>query len=120
MHDRRVTRDVESLREPSVTVNGAVTDPQFISALFLLQGVWGLFLIVLAWSVRRVLTEIKDNTDATVQVGKSVHDLNLLLAGNYITKPEYDRLEARLRGAEERIAVTEALVRIKSRGSHGD
>lgn len=85
--------------------------------LFALQGLWGLFLIVLTWSMRRVLTDIKENTKATGDVANSVNQINLLLTGNYITKSEFDRLEARLRDAEQK--ATRLETRMETVRSHG-
>lgn len=68
--------------------------------LFALQGAWGLFLIVLAFALRRVLRDISENTRATTEVASQLHNMNILLAGNYVLKSEYDRLEVRIRASE--------------------
>lgn len=66
-------------------------------SLFALQGLWALFLIVLTWSMRRVLTDIKENTKATNSVAESVNGINVLLAGNFVRIPEMTRMDERLR-----------------------
>lgn len=73
---------------------------EILIALFLLQGLWGLFLIILTWAMRRVLRDIEENTRETGKLTESVGGLQTLLAGNYVTKPEYDRLELRIRETE--------------------
>lgn len=74
-----------------------------VVALLLLQGVWGLFLIVLTWAMRRVLKDIEANTEATIKVAESVTAITVLLSGNYVTKPEFDRMETRVREAETKL-----------------
>ena len=69
--------------------------------LLALQGLWFLFLIILTWAMRRILKDIEENTKATTRVAESVQSINLLLSGNYVTKPEFDRLENRMREAEK-------------------
>lgn len=62
--------------------------------LFVLQGVWGLFLIILTWAMRRVLHDIEENTKATSRVAESVAGINVLLAGNFVTRTDHDRVLA--------------------------
>jgi hypothetical protein len=81
----------------------ALQSPEVVAILFLLQGVWGLFLVILTWAMRRVLTDIEENTRATNKVSESVNAINVLLSGNYVTKGEYDRLEARTRDLEQKV-----------------
>lgn len=76
-------------------------------ALFLLQGLWGFFLIVLTWSMRRVLSDIEENTRATTKLGESVAAINLLLAGNFVQKSDLATLTERLRQIEHDLTVME-------------
>lgn len=76
-----------------------------ILLLLVLQGVWALFLIVLTWSIRRVLKDIEDNTKATNKVAESVSGISLLLAGNFVTKPDLTRLEDRFRIIENDVVI---------------
>lgn len=69
-------------------------------ALFALQGLWGVFLLLLTFSMRRILDDIKENTTATKKVADGIAGINVLLAGHYVTKAELDRLEAELHKAQ--------------------
>ncbi len=54
--------------------------------------------------MRRVLKDIEENTRATSSVAQSVNSINILLSGNYITRSDYERIEARMR-ENERLSV---------------
>jgi hypothetical protein len=96
-----------------------------VTLLFLLQGVWGLFLLVLAWSLRRVLKDIEENTKETKKVSEAVNALNILLAGNYVGRGEMNQLYDRMREQEGKVIEMKArddLVRelMKARERFGD
>lgn len=73
--------------------------------LFILQGFWGLFLMLLTWAMRRVLQDIEKNTKATAEVATSIQRLDVMLAGNYVTRNEMDRLYMRM-GEMQEVIVT--------------
>lgn len=79
------------------------SDPQLTILLFILQGVWGLFLLILTFAMRRVLRDIEENTTATTGVAKQLNQMNILLTGNYVLTTEHKNLEERVRAAESRI-----------------
>ena len=74
-----------------------------VVVLFALQGLWGLFLVVLTWSMRRVLGDIEENTKETRKLSDSIASINLLVAGNFVTKPELKLIEERVRQVETTI-----------------
>jgi hypothetical protein len=84
----------------------AGNDPWLL--IFALQGVWGLFLLLLTWTMKRVLKDIEENTKATKEVATSVNGINVLLAGNFVTKPEIDRLAERVRQLESEVTTLKA------------
>ncbi len=89
-------------------------DPAIVTWMLLLQGFWGIFLVTLTWAMRRILKDIEENTKATTSVAKSVNDINILLSGNYITRSDFDRLEARIRDAEARVIELRTIVSLRT------
>lgn len=81
---------------------GQTQNGDYTLVLLSLQGLWFIFMVTLTWAIRRVLKDIEANTKATTRVADSVHSINVLLSGNYTTKSEFDRLEGRLREAENK------------------
>lgn len=79
------------------------TADDVVKLLLALQGLWGIFLIVITWAMKRVLKDIEENTTATQRLTDSVSGINTLLAGNFVTKPELLRMEERMRWAEQKI-----------------
>jgi hypothetical protein len=95
-------------------------DPVIIIVLFAMQCIWGLFLIVLTAAMRRILKDIEENTKATSGVAQSVNAINVLLSGSYVMRPDFDRLEKRLREGETKITELLTIVSMRRTGAIGD
>lgn len=63
-----------------------------VVVLFACQALWALFMVVFTWAIRRILRDIEENTKATGKVAESVAAINVLLAGNFMTRTDYERI----------------------------
>lgn len=68
-------------------------DLQF--TLVLLQAVWGLALTSLTLMGKALLTELRENTRATKDAVKSIHELETRVVGNFATKDAVISLEGK-------------------------
>ena len=80
------------------------TPDHLVLALYGLQALWVVFMIVLAWALRRVLRDIEQNTEATKKIAADVQGIGLLLAGQYVTRREHEILQGRVRDTELALA----------------
>lgn len=76
-------------------------DPPLMSAtvqavLIITNGVFALFLLVLAFAVRRLVKDLDDNTIATDRLANAIGELQTSMARFYVTKIDFDAQEVRI------------------------
>lgn len=65
-------------------------------ALITLQGLWGLFLTLLTFTAKRLVSDLEKNTIATEHVARSVNALNLDIVAKFVSKDEWNETRRQL------------------------
>lgn len=61
----------------------------------------GLFMMMMSFAVRRLVKDLDDNTIATDKLASTVGELHTSIAKFYVSKSDFDTLDARYRREQE-------------------
>lgn len=79
-----------------------------VLGILVLQGLFGVFIVVLGFSVRRVLRDIEDNTEKTEEVAEKFNRLNLSLTTNFVMKEDWVYIRQRVHDLADAITTMKA------------
>jgi len=72
-------------------------------ALIGLQVVWGLVLLLLNFSVKRLVRDLDENTAATSMMSSKLTDLNLSLVTNFVIKEDWTYIRERVHALGDQV-----------------
>lgn len=83
--------------------------------LLVLQALWGLFLMILGFSVRRLLKDLESNTAATSAVAEKLSALNLSLLTNFVLKEDWVYIRQRMHDLGDQVNGMKAREELRER-----
>lgn len=75
--------------------------PTLQVVLVFANGLFAIFLFVLAFAIRRLVKDLDDNTIATNKLGAAIGELQTSMARFYVTKVDFDAQELRIARFQE-------------------
>lgn len=100
---------------------------ELAAAVFaVVQAIFGLLMVVGNFTIRRLVKNLDENTTQTSNIAKELHQLNLGLLANFVTKEEWIRLSERMRLMETLQSAMEAREKLRDSfggrrgGDHGE
>jgi hypothetical protein len=84
-------------------------------ALVVINGLFAVILVILAFSFRRLEKNLDDNTVATNRVSASVGELHTTIARHYVTKEDFNAQDQRMAKLQDGVALARDLEKLCDR-----